>query len=104
MNKDAFLHCIENSRDCNQFKLDAAINSGIYKAKSNKLDSRKFLMLAAACVCTFVMCITISLNPFKTATESYYQTRNKAIPVSAEVLDGYIHDIAINVMRFIGEE
>ncbi len=103
MNKDVFLQFIENSRDCEQFQLDKAINKGINRAREDRFDSKKMLMLAAACVFTFVMCITVNLKPFQAAANEYYQNRNKHMPGSAEVLVGYINDVANNLKRFIGE-
>ena len=104
MNKETFLEFIANSRDCEQLLLDTAINRGLNKAKNDKLDFKKIFMLAAACVFTFVMCISINLTPFKAGVEAYYQNRNNAMPGSAEVLDGYVNDIVSYFKRFIGEE
>ena len=104
MNKKTFLQFIVNSRDCEQLLLDTAINKGLNEAKDNKLDFKKFLMLAAACVFTFVTCTSINLTPLKAAAEMYYRNRHKAMPGSAVVLDGYINDIASDFKRFIGEE
>ena len=104
MNKDAFLRFIADSHDCGESQLDTAINRGLYRAKNDMFDPKKFFMLAAACVFTFVMCISVILNPLEEASEMYYQNRHKAMPGSAEVLDGYINDIASNFNRFIGEE
>ena len=104
MNKDAFLRFITNSRDCGQLQLDTAINRGLYRAKNDMLDPKKIYILAFACVFAFVMCISVILNPFEEVLEMYYQNRHKAMPGSAEVLDGYINDIASNFKIFIGEK
>ena len=104
MNKDVFLRFIANSCDCEQLKLDTAINRGLYRAKNDKLDYKKFFILAAACVFTFVMCISVIRNPLEEASEMYYRNRHNIMPGSAEVLDGYINDIASNFKRFIGEK
>ena len=104
MNKDAFLRFVTNSRDCAQLQLDTAINRWLFRAKNDRLDLKKIFLLAAACVFTFVMCISVILIPLEEASEMYYQNRHKAMPGSAEVLDGYINDITSNFNRFIGEE
>jgi len=104
MNKDSFMQFIADNRDCEQFLLDAAISKGLYKAKNDKLDSKKFFMLAAACVLTFALCISVILTPLQAVSEIYYQNRHKVMPGSEEVLDGYLNAIASNFKRFIGEE
>jgi len=103
MNNDAFLRLISDSRDCEQSQLSKAINKGLNRARNDRLDSKKILMLAAACLFTFVMCITSNLRPFQEAADGYYQYRNNSMPGSTEVLAGYINDIAGNLKRFIGE-
>ena len=104
MNRDSFLRHIENSRDCEQDRLDMAVNRGLRRAKSDRFDTKKLLMLAAASVFTFAMCFTVNLPPFKMAVDEYYRNWNKIPPGSAEVLDGYIKDIADNVMKYLGGE
>jgi len=104
MNKDTFLQFIGNSRDCEQFNLDNAVNRGLYKFKNDRIDSKKIFKLAAACVFTFFMCITITLIPLKTIVDEYYQNRNNSMPGSAEVLVGYINNITSNFKIFIGDE
>ena len=104
MNKDAFLRHIENSRDCGKERLDAAVSKGLARAKNERLDTRKLLMLAAASVFTLVMCVTVNLRPVKMAVEDYYRNWDKIPPGSVEVLDGYIKELAINVRRHFGGE
>jgi len=130
MNKDAFLRHIENSRDCEQERLETAVKKGLARAKSDRLDSwrglrsnpspipyenniprriaagnvdaRKLLMLAAASVFTLVMCFTVNLRPFRMAVDDYHRSWNKIPPGSVEVLDGYIKDIANTIERYLG--
>jgi len=104
MDNNTFLRFIANSRDCEHFRLDDAIKKGINRARNDRFDSKKILRLAAACVFTFVMCVTINLRQFKVAAEEYYLNRYRAMPGSAEVLDGYMNSIVTNFKRFIGEE
>ena len=104
MNKNAFMQFIASDRDCEEFKLDTAINKGLQRARNDKLDSKKIFLLAAACVFIFVMCLTVNLRPLKEAAEEYYQYRQKSMPGSSEVLDGYLNEIANNFKRFIGED
>jgi hypothetical protein len=104
MNKDTFLQFITNSRNCGQVQLNTAINKGLHRARNDKFDIKKILKLVAACAFTFLMCITLNQKPFKAAAEGYYQNRNKEMPGSVEILDGYLNDIANNFKRFIGEE
>jgi len=104
MNKDSFLRYIENDRDCEQDRLDTAVNRGLHRAKNDRLDSKKMFMLAAACVFTFAMCITVNLKPLKMAVEGYYLNWNKTMSGSMEILDGYINDIAGNLKKNLGGE
>jgi len=104
MNKDEFLRCIENSRDCNQEQLDIAVNRGLRRAKNDGVDAKKICMLAAASVFTFALCITINLMPLSTAVENYYRNRQKAMPGSSEMLHGYIKDITVNLEKYLGGE
>jgi hypothetical protein len=102
MNKDTFLRYIENDRDCEHGRLDIAINRGIYKIKNDRFDPKKLFMLAAASVFSFVICLTVHSLPFSTAVEKYYQSRQKIMPGSSEVLDGYFKDIVNNLEKHLG--
>jgi len=104
MNKDLFLRHIENSRDCDQEQLDVAVNRGLRRAKNDRLDTKKLFMLAAASVFTFAICITINIMPFSTVVERYYQNRQKTMPGSSEMLNGYIKDITVNLEKYLGGE
>jgi len=104
MNNDLFLKCIENNRDCDQERLISAINIGLRRAKNDRIDTKKIFMLAAACVFTFVICITINFMPLSTVVERYYQDRQKIMPGSSEVLSGYIKDITVNLEKYLGGE
>ena len=104
MNKDLFLQYIENSRDCEQDLLEKAVNRGLYRARNDRFDTRKLFMLAAACVITFVMCITVNLNPFRMAVDKYYVNWNKTMPAASEVLVGYYYNIANNIIKHLGGE
>lgn len=48
MNKDSFLRYIENDRDCEQDRLDTAVNRGLHRAKNDRLDSKN--VYACRCV------------------------------------------------------
>jgi len=102
MNKDLFLRCIENSRDCDRERLDAAVNRGLRRANNDRFDAKKLCMLAAASVFTFTVCIVIHIIPFSTVIERYYRTRQKIMPRSSEVLNGYIKDITVNLEKYFG--
>jgi len=102
MNKDLFLRHIENSRDCDQSRIDAAINKGLRKAKNDRVDTKKLFMLAAAGVFTFMVCIAINIMPFSTIVERYYQNRQKTMPGNSEMLNSYIKDITVNLEKYLG--
>ena len=102
MNKDSFLSYIENTRDCGEERLDAAINKGLRKAKSEQMDFRKVLMLAAACVFTVAICFSVNLRPVKLAAEEYCQSRSAMMSGSSEALDGYIKNIADTIVFYFG--
>jgi len=104
MNKDSFLRYIENDRDCEQDRLDIAVNKGLHKAKNDRFDAKKLFMLAAASVFTFALCIAINLMPVSTVVETYYQNRQKIMPGSSEALNGYIKDISVNLKKYLGGE
>jgi len=104
MNKDLFLQYVEENRDCEQDRLNAAVNKGLYKAKNNRIDPKKLSALAAACVITFVLCFLIHLNPFKAAVEKYYRDWNKAMPGTSEVLTEFYNDITDNIFKYLGGE
>jgi hypothetical protein len=104
MNKDLFLRCIENSRDCDQSQLDIAVNEGLRRANNDRFDTKKLFMLAAAGVFTFALCITVNLMPFSTVVERYYQNRQKIMPGSSEILNGYIKNITVNLGKYLGGE
>jgi len=104
MNKDSFLRYIENDRDCEQDRLDIAVNKGLNKAKNDKFDTKKLIMLAAASVFTFAICININLMPLSTVVERYYESRQKIMPGSSEILNDYIKDIVSNLEKYLGGE
>ena len=104
MNEKSFNQYVEKDRDCDNDRLDGAVKLGLARAKSERLDSRKLLMLAAASVFTVIMCFTVNLRPFRMAVEDYYRSWDKIPPGSVEVLDGYIKELAVNVRRYLGGE
>ena len=104
MNEDLFLRHIEADRNCEPDCLGIAVNRGLIKAKNDRFAVKKALVLAAACVFTFTICITANMEPFKTAVERYYQSWHEKMPDSAEILDGYIIDIAGIIKTHLGGE
>ncbi|GBU28225.1 hypothetical protein R84B8_01783 [Treponema sp. R8-4-B8] len=104
MNKDSFLRYIENDRDCEQNRLDIAVNRGLEKAKNDRFDSKKLFMLAAASVFTFAICIIVNLMPISTVVEGYYESRQKIMPGSSQILNGYVKDIVNNLKKNLGGE
>jgi hypothetical protein len=102
MNKDSFISYIENTRDCEETKLNAAVNRGLRKAKNDRTDFKKLLALAAACVFTLAVCFSVNLRPIKLAAESYCQSRSAMMPGSAEALEGYIKDITDTIKSYLG--
>jgi hypothetical protein len=104
MNRNTFLQYVENSRDCEQDRLDIAVNRGINRAKNDRINSKKLLALAAACVFTFAMCTTVNLKPLKTAVEGYYLNWNKTMLDNTVILDGYMSNIASIVKKNLGGE
>jgi hypothetical protein len=101
-NKESFLSYVENTRDCEESRLDAAVDKGLRKAKNEQIDFRKVLMLAAACVFTIVMCFSVNLRPIRTATEEYYRSRSAMMSDSSEMLDDYIKNIADTIVFHLG--
>lgn len=104
MNRDVFLRYVENTRDCEQYRLDMAVNRGLCRAKNDRFDSKKMFVLAAACVFSFVSCVIVNLRPVKLAVELYYRNWHTAMPGSAEMLDGYVKDLAGNFRKYSGGE
>jgi len=101
MNKESFLSYVENTRDCEVIKLDAAVNKGLRKAKDDRTDFRKVLMLAAACVFTAVICFSVNMQPVRLAAEKYYQSRSAMMSDSSELLDGYIKNLADSILFYL---
>ena len=104
MNKDSFIQYVKKDRDCDKDRLDGAVNKGLVRAKSERFDTKKLLMLAAASVFTLVMCFTINLRPVKMAVDDYYRSWDKIPPGNIEMLDGYLKELAVNVKRYLGGE
>ncbi|MDR0497907.1 MAG: hypothetical protein LBH42_09855 [Treponema sp.] len=104
MNENSFLRYVEKTRDCEHDLLDAALKSGLHRVKNDRFDSKKLFMLAAASVFTFAMCLTVNLIPFTPVIEGYYRNRQKTMPVSSEVLNGYVKDITSNLDKYLGGE
>jgi hypothetical protein len=102
MNNESFLSYIENTRDCEESKLDAAMKKGLYKAKNDRTDFRKLLALAAAGVFTLAICFSVNLMPVKLAAEEYYKKRSAMMPGSSEALEGYIKDITETIEKYLG--
>jgi len=102
MNKDLFLSYVENTRDCEESRLDTAVNKGLRKAKNDRTDFRKVFMLVAASVFTIVMCFSVNLRPIRSAAEKYYRNRSAMMSDSSEMLDGYIKDIADIIVFYLG--
>ena len=104
MNRDLFLEYVENNRDCEQERLDIAVNMGLNRAKNDRIDTRKMFMLVAACVFTFAMCINTNLKPLKMVVEDYYLNWNKTMLGNTIILDGYMSDMASNIKKNLGGE
>ena len=102
MNKDSFLSYVENTRDCGETMLDAAVDKGLRKAKNEQTDFRKILKLAAACVFMTVMCFSVNLRPIRSAAAEYYQSRSAMMSDISEVLDGYIKNMADTIVFYLG--
>jgi len=102
MNKNLFLKCIENSRDCEQKQLDNAVNKGLRRAENDRFDTKKLFILAAASIFTFAICIVINIMPVSTAVERYYRNREKTMPGSSEMLNSYIRNITVNLEKYLG--
>ena len=102
MNKELFLQFVENNCNCKQDRLDIAINKGLQKAKNDRVDTRKILMLAFAFVLTFSMCFTVSIRPVKTAVEGYYLNWNKSMSGNIEIFDSYLVNITNNIVKHLG--
>ena len=104
MNNKLFLQYIENNCGCEQDRLDIAVNKGLQRAKNDRVDSKSFIKLAVALLLTFVMCISINTEPFRTAVEKYYQSWHINMPGSSEILDGYMNEIAGNIKKHLQGE
>jgi hypothetical protein len=102
MNKDVFMWHIENTRDCGMAALDAAVKKGISRARSDKFDSGKLFKLVAASVFTLAVCFVVNLKPFESLAERRHQNWNNMAPGTADVLDGYIRNIADSFYKYLG--
>jgi hypothetical protein len=78
------------------------VNKGLRKAKNDRTDFRKVLMLVAACVFTAVIYFSVNLRPIRSAAEKYYQSRSAMMSDSSELLDGYIKNITDSILFYLG--
>ena len=99
MNNDSFLRHIENSRDCEQDRLDKAVNLGLRRAMDDRLSFNKLLMLAASCLITFAISAVLYLTPLKISIDEYNLNKHKTMSNNMEILGGYISDITNNFLR-----
>jgi len=102
MNKESFLSYVENTRDCEETMLDAAISKGLRKARNERTDFRKVLMLAAASVFTILMCFSVNLRSIRSVAEGYYRSRSAIMSTSSELLHGHINNIADKIVFYLG--
>ena len=63
MNEKEFGRYIEKTRDCDPALLDIAVLKGVRRGRNERLDYRKFLHLAAACVVTAMLCVMLTSQP-----------------------------------------
>ena len=56
MNKVSFNQYVENNRDCDRDRLERAVNLGLARAKSDRLDTRKLLCLPLR-ACSLWRCV-----------------------------------------------
>lgn len=87
---------------CEEAPLDAALRKGIFRAKNDRLDSRKLLRLAAACVVTAALCLGVKLGALQSVSGEYHRFRNESIPGGGEALSGYIKDMTENFTGYLG--
>ncbi|MCL2721502.1 MAG: hypothetical protein FWD47_09215 [Treponema sp.] len=104
MNDKLFLQYIKENCNCEQDRLDIAVNDGLLRAKNDRFELKNILVLAAAFLFTFVICFSINTRPFKVAVEKYYQEWHINMPDSSEILDGYMNEIAGYIKRHLGGE
>jgi len=102
MNKDSFLRYVETDCDCEQDRLDTAVNRGLQRAIDDRVDAKKILMLTAVFVLTLSMCFTVNIRPLKMAVEEYYLNWNKTMSGNIEILDGYIVNLTDNIKKHLG--
>jgi len=102
MNKELFLQLIENNCGYKQDHLDIAINKGLQKARNDRIDARKILMLTFAFVLTFSMCFIVNTRPLKMAIEDYYLNWNKTKASNIEILDSYLVEKISNIEKHLG--
>ena len=102
MNKNSFLRYVEIDCNCEQDRLDIAVNRGFKRAVDDKVDTKKILTLATAFVLTFLMCFTVNIRPVKMAVEGYYLNWNKSMSGNIKILDGYIVNITDSIQEHLG--
>lgn len=102
MNQEAFKQYIEKTRDCDAAHLDLAIKKGLHRAKSEKLDYRKLVSLAAMCAATAVLCIALSLEPVKMAASDFRLRNSPVTQSTSEALVGYVNDMTHTLIKYLG--
>lgn len=104
MNKDVFLRHVENSRDCDQRRLERAVREGLRRARGDRFDAKKLFMLAAASALAAALCVTAQAQPLQAAVERYYRSRQEMMPGSSELLNGCISALAVHLKNDRGGE
>jgi chloramphenicol 3-O-phosphotransferase len=102
MKKDLFQAYVENTRDCDAPLLDIAVNKGLRKAKSERIDYRKVFSFAAACAATAALCFTINTAPVREAALKMVYYHNPMSQEASEILYGYFIDISNIVSQYLG--
>jgi hypothetical protein len=101
-NRESFVQYVERTRDCGAGLIDIAVQKGIHRAKSDRLDPRKLYRLAVACAVTAVLCLAVNLTPVKAAAEGLLRANSLVTHSGAVALQGRLNDAANTMHKYLG--
>ena len=102
MNEKEFKRYIEKTRDCDPALLDLAVRKGLYRGKNERLDYRKFLHLAAACVVTAILCLMLTSESIGIALRGLTYENSLITQSGSEALHKHLTDFTNNLSLLLG--
>ena len=90
MKEGLLIKYIKSNRDCDAALLDAAVKKGLRRALDGRLDTKKIICLARACVIAAVLCAIINTEPVSSAAPGFLINSSSMAQENSEALQGHI--------------